>query len=140
MTTALLADQNCSAETGIRYTQPAQTRAPTSKTRSRPSQSASVTFAFLAPFLPILRVQWQRSSNGAAGQKTVLTQWQRLSNGAARPNHTTLTIRLTRNPACPNRWGSHERCRFIGGWRRTARNSFEQKGTRLTSALRTQNC
>ena len=41
------------------------------------------------------------------------------SNDPARPNHTTLTIRLTRNPACPNRWGSHERCHFIGGWRRT---------------------
>ena len=32
----------------------------------------------------------------------------------------TLTIRLTRNPTCPNRWGLHERCRFIGGWRSEA--------------------
>ena len=56
-------------------------------------------------------------SNGTTGQKTVCIQWQRSSNGAARPNHTTLTIRLTRNPTCPNRWGTHKRCRFIGGWR-----------------------
>lgn len=41
------------------------------------------------------------------------------SKDPAHQNHTTLTIRLTRNPTCPNRWGSYERCRFIGGWRRT---------------------
>lgn len=47
-------------------------------------------------------------------------QWRRSSNESARQNLTALTIRLTRNPTCPNRWGSHERCRFIGRWRKTA--------------------
>ena len=47
--------------------------------------------------------------------------WLRTSNEHARQTRTTLTIRPTRNPTCPNRWGSHERCRFIGGRRRVGR-------------------
>lgn len=45
-----------------------------------------------------------------------------MSHDSACQAHSTLTIRLTRNSTCPNRWGSHERCRFIGRWRREIYN------------------
>ena len=111
MTTALLAGQGCSAGTETHCTQPAKTRALTSKTHSRPSQSVSATFAFFAPILPMSRVQQSH------GQRSLRVQRRCTSNDPVRPNNTTLTIRLTRNPTCPNRWGSHKRCRFIGGWK-----------------------
>ena len=40
-----------------------------------------------------------------------------------------------RNPTCPNRWGSHERCRFIDRWRRAARNDINISHRRLNNNL-----
>ena len=73
---------------------------------SRPDSARQMMLWSKIPARPMAsHVQWRRSSNDPAGQ-----------------NLTTLTICLTRNPTCPNRWGSHERCRFIGGCRRVMYN------------------